>query len=71
MSQSGYVHLDVARVVKITEKAMLVKLACDDESNVGRWIPLSQVADADNYEEGDENLTVSVTEWWAKKEGLE
>jgi len=65
----GYVHLDVPHVVRITDKAMLVRLE-EDESAQGHWIPLSQVSDPDDYAEGDLNCTVSVTEWWAEKEGL-
>lgn len=65
MSASNYVHLDVAEIKKITDKAMLVDI--EDEEV---WIPLSQIADAENYQEGDTDCTVSVTEWFAGKEGL-
>lgn len=53
-------------IEKITEKAMLVSIG--DE---WIWLPLSQVADADDYEEGDEDCTISVTEWIAREKGLE
>ena len=65
MAESRYVHLDVEKIVKVTDKAMLLRL---EDSEV--WVPLSQVADADDYEEGDEDCCVSVTEWFAEKEGL-
>ncbi len=65
MSASGWVHIDVERIKKITEKAMLVTLEDGD-----LWIPLSQVDEPDNFEEGDEDITVSVTEWFSKKQEL-
>ena len=62
---NDYTHLDVEKIKTITEKAMLIKLE-DGE----HWVPLSQIADADDYEEGDEDLTLSVTAWFCKKENL-
>lgn len=66
MSASSWVHLDVAVVLRETDKAFLLRL--DDGEEV--WIPRSQVADADTVAEGDCHCTVSVTEWFAEKEGL-
>ena len=65
MTASGYVHLDFDRIEKETEKALLVEFG---DRQV--WIPLSQVADPDDYSEGDQNGTISVREWFAEKEGL-
>ena len=62
---SGFVHLDVEEVVRITEKAILLRIDGDEI-----WFPVSQVANADDYEEGDADLTVSVTEWAARQKGL-
>lgn len=62
----GWVHLDVSLVKRETEKAFLLRL--EDGSEV--WVPRSQVSEPDDYEEGDEDCTVSVTEWFAEKEGL-
>lgn len=53
-------------MLKITEKAMLIEI---NEEDV--WLPLSQVADYERYEEGDTDLTLSITEFIAEKEGLE
>lgn len=68
MSASRYVHLDVLLVKKATDKALLLVIdGVDDEV----WIPLSQIADPDEYDEGDANVTISVTEWIAKQKNLE
>lgn len=63
---SNYVHLDVDEVVKETEKALLLRIG-DEEL----WVPLSQIADAADYSAGDADCTVSVTKWFADKNGLE
>lgn len=67
MSFSQWVHLDVDRIVKITELAMLLRLR-DRDSDV--WVPISQISEPDDYDENDTDATVSVTEWFATKEGL-
>jgi hypothetical protein len=64
MSASGYVHLEDCTVKKLTEKAALIEYG--DEQH---WIPLSQIADADELQEGDER-TVSITQWLADQKGL-
>ena len=64
---SEYVHLDFKTIHKETDKALLVEL--EDERRF--WIPLSQIADSDDYREGDTDGTISVTTWFAHKEGLE
>jgi hypothetical protein len=63
---SNWIHLDVAAVLRLTDKAMHVEL--EDGELV--WLPLSQVDEADKFEAGDKNLTVSITEWLAKEKGL-
>ena len=65
MSASRWVHLDVKKIAKETDAAFLLHL--EDESV---WVPKSQVADADDYAEGDMDCTIAVTEWFADKEGL-
>lgn len=65
MSASGYVHVDVDRIERETDKAFLVLI--DGEET---WIPKSQIADADDYNAGDEDLTLSITEWIANEKGL-
>lgn len=62
---SDWFYLDVDRVVKETDKAFLVEI---DGEQI--WLPKSQIADAHDYEEGDENCGMSVTEYIAKEKGL-
>ena len=66
MRASNWVHLEVEEILKETPKAFY--LFIDGE---GYWIPKSQIADPENYSEGDVNATVSVTEWIADEKGLE
>lgn len=66
MSQSGYVHLENCTVRRETDNALLV--VYDGES---LWLPKSQVADAENYAAGDEDVTISMTEWIARQKGIE
>jgi len=66
MGASGWVHLDVLLIVRETDKALLLRLESGEEV----WVPKSQVSDPGDYAEGDENCTVSVTEWFAEKEDL-
>lgn len=65
MSDS-WVHLDVAQVLKRTDAALLLRLTDGEE----HWIPLSQISDEEDYDEGDVNCTVSVSRWIADKRGL-
>lgn len=66
MSASRWIHLDNVTVRKKTGLAFLLVL--DDEEEY--WIPISQVSDADNYDEGDENVSISITEWIASEKGI-
>lgn len=66
MSASGYVHLEECEILRVSEKAMLLKW-----EGTQHWIPLTQIADADNYEAGDKGVTVSITEWIAEQKGIE
>lgn len=65
MSASNWIHLDVEKVVKETENALLILLEGEEI-----WIPKSQVSEPETYGEGDEEVTISVTEWIAKQKGL-
>lgn len=65
MSASNHVHLEVDEILRETDKAFLVYL--DGEET---WIPKSVIADADDYEVGDSEVTLSIAEWFASKEGL-
>ncbi len=67
MTQSGWVHLDVQVIRQESDKAFQVVL----EDGSIHWLPKSQVDDADAYESGDRDVTISITEWLAKEKGLE
>ncbi len=62
---SRYVHLDVEKILRETDKAFL--LLVDGEEI---WIPKGQIANPDDYSEGDINCTVSITEWIANQKGI-
>ena len=64
--QSDYVHLEDCTIRKETASAFLVEFDGTDY-----WLPKTQVADADNYAEGDEGVTLSITRWIAYQKGIE
>lgn len=66
MSASGYVHLDPCNIVAVTDAAILVLY-----EGKKHWLPKSQVSDPDVFEAGDEDVTVSITEWIANQKGIE
>lgn len=65
VSHSHWVHLEDCSVKRVTEKAILIE---HDGEEV--WLPISQVSEGEKYEEGDEDVTISITEWIAKQKGL-
>ena len=67
MSASHWVHLDVERVKRETDNALLVVLVNGDE----HWIPKSQIDDSDNYGAGDTNCTISIPRWLAVEKDIE
>ena len=66
MGMSSWVHLDVSLIKRETAAALLLVL--DNGQEV--WVPKSVVSDADDYEAGDSDCTVSVAEWFAEKNDL-
>jgi hypothetical protein len=73
MGASRYIHLEVERIVRETDAAFLVVLWQDTgECDAGEelWLPKTQIADAEDYEAGDGNVTLSITEWIAEQKGL-
>lgn len=56
----------VDRIVAVTEKALLCRIDGEDV-----WLPKSQVADAEDYDKGDLNVELAVTEFIARQKGLE
>ena len=67
MSERVFLHFDVEFILRETDKAFLLHF--DDGREF--WVPKSQISDADDYSEGDEDCTVSITEWFCEKEGIE
>jgi hypothetical protein len=66
MSASRWVHLEECSVKVVTERAILVEYEGEE-----LWFPLSQVSEGDQYENGDEGVTISVTEWIADQKGID
>lgn len=64
---SEWVHVLVAVIRKETDKAFNVQM----EDGQIFWIPKSQISDADDYEAGDRNVEISITEWIANEKGIE
>lgn len=64
MSASSYVHLEDCTIVRETADAFRVGYQGHQ-----RWIPKSQVSDAGQYEQGDADVILSITEWIANKVG--
>lgn len=64
-SSDRWVYIEVDRIKWETEKAFLC-VRGDEEF----WIPKTQVADYEDYEEGDEDVGMSVTRWIATEKGL-
>jgi hypothetical protein len=67
MSRSDYVHLDFEEIVAESQKALLVRF---EEGEQPLWIPLSQVADSDDYSVGDGPGTISLTAWICEQKEL-
>lgn len=66
MSSSDWVHINFVEITGETQKALKIRI----ESGREQWIPISLIADADDYNKGDKNGTISVKEWFAKQENL-
>lgn len=69
MSASNWVHLEVAKIVRETDSAFFLELG-GERAGEEQWLPKSQIHASEDYEVGDEDLTISVTEWIAEKKGL-
>lgn len=69
MGFSRWVHIDDCDILGETDKAFKVGIPDGDEFTEV-WIPKSQISDPDELTVGDTGVTVSVSEWFADKEGL-
>lgn len=67
MGHSGWTHFDDCEIVKTTEKALLIRF---EDLGEEKWVPRSQVADHELYNDGDVGQTVSITDWFCERENL-
>lgn len=61
----AWVHIDVDHIKKETDKAFLCVI---DEEEI--WLPKSQISDVADYEEGDRDVSMSISEFIAGEKGL-
>lgn len=66
MGATTWYHLDVERVLAVTEKAIQVLLPGGEVL----WLPKSQMHEPEGYKQGDKKCTISITEWIAKAKNL-
>ena len=66
MSSSRWIHLEVSEVKAETDKAFLLLTEDGEEF----WCPKSQISDSDDYSVGDTDCTISISQWFAEKEGI-
>ena len=62
---SRYHHVQVDEIKAETDKAFLFLI--DGEEY---WVPKGQLADPDDYEKGDKDCEIAITEWIAREKGL-
>lgn len=70
MSETAWQHIEIKRIKAETTMAFLcivTKINDVDLDEWEVWIPKSQVSDPWDYEKGDENCTMSITEFIATK----
>jgi hypothetical protein len=67
VGQSNYVHLNFDKILRETDKALLIRFDDDTEE----WIPLSQIADPEDYKVGYGPGEISLTEWICREKGFE
>jgi hypothetical protein len=65
VSASNWVHLDFDEILRETDKALLVRFPDGEEE----WVPISQISDEEDYRVGDQDGTISVSEWLARQKG--
>jgi len=69
MGSSSWVHLERCAILRETESAFLILI---DEDGQEEWIPKSQIhpESVNELAVGDEDVTVTISEWIADKKGL-
>jgi hypothetical protein len=66
MSASRWVHLSCVDVLCEATSSFLLRIG--DEQY---WIPKSHIADAGDYEAGDDDVKISITKWIAEQKGID
>lgn len=66
MSASNFTHIQVDRIKVETDKAFLVVVGGEEI-----WLPKSQIADAEDYSEGDCDIELSISNWIAAEKGFD
>ncbi len=65
MGAGNWVHVDVNEILRATDAALLCQIG-----DVEVWLPRSQISEGEQYEAGDTDVTLSVSEWIAREKGL-
>lgn len=66
MGISRWLYVDIVEIIKETENAFLIDFGDEME-----WIPKSQIADAEDYAEGDKDIEIGITPFIAREKGIE
>ena len=67
-SDRAWVHLDFDVIIKMTDKAFLIRFSGIPGSH---WIPFSQIEKKGlDYTEGDRNGSMCIAEWLCEEKGL-
>jgi hypothetical protein len=66
MSSSNYIEIEVEEIKAATDKALLCVI--DGEET---WLPRSQVDGGENFENGEKNVSMYITQFIAREKGLE
>lgn len=63
---SDYTHSDFDVILMETQKAFRIRFKDKREA----WVPMSVIADHEDYKVGDSNGTISIKTWFVDKERL-
>lgn len=69
MGASNWVWLEECKIVRRTDKAILIKY-----DGAEYWIPDSQMDDPEAYrsfKDGEDGITIGISEWIANEKGIE
>lgn len=66
-----WVFATAERIKRVTDKAILAEIADGEGEVTEHWLPKSQLEDPEKFEEGDQDITIGMTEWIAEQKGIE